>query len=703
MFALVFSDLRRGSDNPDHVQRRSRIMASFFSNLINDGWGSTRRRGRSWRCLVVSGMLAFGMMGVGLAQQVAQAPAPSGKAVEQEAAPNDPGDFVQANSPPAAGVLHVFARRVVEDLVVTDAQGQPVAGLSKDDFKVFEDGVPQRVLSFDAHAAEPVVALPKLNLPPNTYSTLSTAPESGPVMVILYDLLNTPLEAQPYARAQLLRFLKNRPESSQVAIFVLSDRLHMLQGFTNNDSVLMAALKRQNATYKSSDLQGHGEATQQSDELANGVDNQSVASGGQMTTLQAVSKMLTHMETVESSEMMDQRVLQTQEALEEIARFLVGLPGRKSLLWLSGAFPETILPNPSLGQRDSFGVTRSYSSTLVEATDLLNLAHVAVYPVDVRGLEIAPMYSAESKPTFQAGSGDSAKALANFSQRNDAEHATMDVIAQDTGGRAFYNTNGLEHAVATATKEGAMYYSLSYAPSDTKLDGGVRHVKIELLKPELREAGYQLSYRRTYFADNIDADVAKAEDHPNDALALTLEHGAPEAHQLFFEAHLATYGQPTAASPQQMMELAKYEALAADKKGRKAASRSSRPVMMQRYVIEYSLLLRQVQAVPGGDGTRTVNLDFAAMAFDEDGNPLKGIRSRVHDAIPPERYERLLKSGYTVVQTAAVPVQAAFLRVAVRDLGNSQMGSVEIQLPLAEIPQDAVGGVSAQHASPAKP
>jgi hypothetical protein len=97
-----------------------------------------------------------------------------------------------------------------------------------------------------------------------------------------------------------------------------------------------------------------------------------------------------------------------------------------------------------------------------------------------------------------------------------------------------------------------------------------------------------------------------------------------------------------------------------------------------------------------------VNLDFAAMAFDGDGNPLKGIRSRVHDTILPERYERLLKSGYTVVQTAAVPVQATFLRMAVRDLGNNQMGSIEIQLPLSATQSVAAGAAPAVHAPPPK-
>jgi VWFA-related protein len=643
---------------------------------------------------------------------LAQTPAPQqpSQATQKDASAQvDLGDVGQTSEPPKV-TLHVAVQRVVVDAVVTDRQGNPVTGLTKDDFQVLEDGKQQQMRSFEAHVSEAQPPLPKLNLPPDTFSNLSTAPQSGPVTVILYDLLNTPLSAQPFAREQLLQFLKKRSESSQVAIFVLSDKLHMLQGFTDDDDLLIAALNRQKATfYKSSDLQSAGEATQASDSLARAEGNQSAASAVQDVSFQAVSRMLTHMETIESSAMLDQRVDITADALDEIARFLVGLPGRKNLLWLSGSFPEGILPDASLGERDSFDVTRNYSATIKEATDLLNLSHVAVYPVDVRGLQTDPMYSGSNHQSYAPGSGAQMKAVQGFAQQNDAEHATMDVMADDTGGRAFYNTNGLKEAVATAMKEGSVYYTLSYAPSNTKQDGGVRHVKVELTKPALRDAGYQLSYRRTYFAGNSDANVAPSnvaqpEDSADDPLAATLEHGAPEAHQLFFEAHLLTYGQPTIATPEQMEELAKYEAPDAGKKKHKAVAQEKKPEMMQRYVIQYGLLLRQLETPSDSNGVRTANLDFAVMSFDGDGNTLNGIRSQVHDAMQPDRYERLLSGAYEVVQTVTVPVQAAFLRMAVRDTANNGMGSIEIPLPLAVASPDVAGAApAAQSAQSKKP
>jgi hypothetical protein len=70
------------------------------------------------------------------------------------------------------------------------------------------------------------------------------------------------------------------------------------------------------------------------------------------------------------------------------------------------------------------------------------------------------------------------------------------------------------------------------------------------------------------------------------------------------------------------------------------------------------------------------------MAFDADGNVLDGIRTRVQEAIKPERYEQISKEGYQLIQRVDIPVQTAFLRVGVRDVSDNQMGSTEVHLPL---------------------
>jgi hypothetical protein len=150
---------------------------------------------------------------------------------------------------------------------------------------------------------------------------------------------------------------------------------------------------------------------------------------------------------------------------------------------------------------------------------------------------------------------------------------------------------------------------------------------------ELTVPGYEVDYRRTYFADNLDTAVAASEDAPTDAMTVTMGHGAPAAHELFFEAHLQTLGPPALATPQQKTVLEQNETT--DAKGKHKATLLDRtPVMMQRYIITYGLLTRQLEMPTTPDGVHHANLEFAAVSYDNDGLKLNGIRSTVAGCHP---------------------------------------------------------------------
>jgi hypothetical protein len=53
-----------------------------------------------------------------------------------------------------------IVNRVIVDVVVTDAKGEPVHGLSQHDFSVSEDGQSQRILSFDVHDLDTAAEFP---------------------------------------------------------------------------------------------------------------------------------------------------------------------------------------------------------------------------------------------------------------------------------------------------------------------------------------------------------------------------------------------------------------------------------------------------------------------------------------------------------------------------------------------------------------
>ncbi len=573
-------------------------------------------------------------------------------------------------------------QRVAVDVVVLDDHGRPVHGLTQQQFHATEDGVPQHIVHFseqtsDDKAATPPVELPKL--PPNTFSNFVATSKSGSVTVLLYDVLNTPLSAQPYAHEQLVKFLKTNHGSSQIAIFVLSDKLHMLRGFTADDDALIAALNEKSATPARSRLLLPGSGgNNQSTNLANTDGSQNGASPTNINpSFQTTVAMLQHMESMEASAMMDQRVEITIEALEDLARFLVGIPGRKSLVWLSAAFPAGILPDPNASRRDAYDATRNYGPDIKEATNLLNLSHVAIYPIDVRGLQVNPMFNAGSQKTFQPGSHSDSKAVQGFFQTTSSEQATMDEVGEDTGGRAFYNTNGLKQAVSEAVDDSSNYYTVEYVPSDQQRDATLRKIGITVDSP-----GYHLFYRKSYFASATEAVAVDGGIDLDDALAASLVHGAPLSHELFFVASLHAYGVPQAATEQEATILNQYEATR-EKRHHKPSNKPQPQVQMQRYLIDDVILARQLDLAQQAANERHVDLQIAAMAYNDDGERLNGIRSTIDDTIPAERYLRIERAGsYQVVQTVAVPLNAASLRIAIRDLHSNHIGSLEIPLPL---------------------
>jgi hypothetical protein len=290
------------------------------------------------------------------------------------------------------------------------------------------------------------------------------------------------------------------------------------------------------------------------------------------------------------------------------------------------------------------------------------------------------MFSAAGNQTFEPGQKKDLKAVRDFSTQLASEHATMDVIGNQTGGRAFYNTNGLKEAAAKAIQEASVYYTLTYSPTDRNYTGKLRRIHVELKHP-----GYSLAYRRSYFARDLQTAAAVQQETSDDPMIVSLEHGAPSAHELFFEVHVVAAGQPVAATPEQMQELVRYEAMFSKSK-RKTEQELKTPVMLQPYVVQYVLLPRQLQLQLGPDQTRRDDIEFAAVSYNDDGLVLDGTRVRIQDVIRPERWALMQDGGYHVPINVLVPVQARSLRLAVRDASDNHMGSLEIGLPLAAEP-----------------
>jgi VWFA-related protein len=552
-----------------------------------------------------------------------------------------------AQSAPSSGPVFTIQRtvqRVVLDVVVTDRHGHPVRGLTRKDFSVYEDRVPQQIRSFDAVDMPPVKPLAELKLaamPAGMYMNVQKTQVRGPLNVIVYDAVHMEPGDQPRARRQLEEFVESKPKGTEFALFMLANDFRLLQGFTTNPAKLMQAfdMNRKGEHIPYAYLMGPN----------NGADD----------------------------------VDMPYEVMAFVGHYLEGLPGRKNLIWLSSQFPtpvpmfalqdaiatatgtgEQMAPGPdAYVQAQGFGSSAptTMGSTwdgkvMRQAIDALNAAQVSVYPVDVAGL----------KPVLNG-------------MDTQAEH-----IAEATGGRAYFNTNDFKGAMRNAVENGSNYYEISYEPTNMKMDSSMRKIYVRLDRK-----GCQLQYRRYYYAEDPETPLTDHEKKLAEAVAMEhevvahtagdrfyayMQHGAPIDHRIVFRAQFEA-APPRMATAAQMANLEDQPAYFVIRK-RNRPRRALKPVPLQKYTIHFLVLDPAALAHP-----EQQVLEFAACAYDGLGHMLNGISQ---DAERTEGATGSTKQRpfFRAEQTIEVPTTARWLRVGVRDVNTDRMGTMEIPLPL---------------------
>lgn len=570
-------------------------------------------------------------------------------------------------------VIKVTVRDVIVDIVVTDSQGKPVAGLSKSDFKVLEDSKPQKIVSFAAHEWPrfPRSALPEFRkLPPNTFTNFDPLPSDAPLNVILLDVGNTPSDDLPYVRHEICKYLRAQPLNARYAVFLMgSGMVSMIQGFTDDRNKLIAAIdnrKRSSLHFVPSvnpfTVYAQAAHVERQAELPASPSLTSTgptgnAPGGKRWT-QPLGGPSPSMRAAEEEFANKVQVGDTASEFAQLATFLGGLPGRKNLLWFTGSFPLAYQNLLQVAANFRQHPHRMALTGLVDfnnarkidlLSELLERSRTAIYAIDAHGLQV---YAPASEQY--------------------AEQSTLDVFAQETGGRAFYNTNGFEQAMASAINEGENYYTLTYSPSNTNFNGNLRHVRVEL---RLNPNHYHLAYRHTYFADASDATREPAPP----PFAFTLQHGAPTSHQLLFGATLEPLGKPRTAKPGEI----KPEPGAENAQALRVRSNAG-PVKVQPYAVRLVLVPQQIAAVSASEGNRRIKLEFVVRGYNRSGRAIWYSLETAQRTFTPVSYLKIQKAGFRIHRQIVVPVKAKYLRLAVRDALSNRVGSLEVSLPLKQ-------------------
>jgi len=608
-----------------------------------------------------------------------------------------PPTFGQANQPaPNSGpesTLRVNSRAVLVDVLVTDKKGAAVKGLPQSAFSVKEQGKLQAITFFEEHQGIEPVEQETIALPPNVFSNHPDEQQPPSVTVLLLDALNAPVEDQSFVHQQALQFLKSARPGSRMAIFTMSSGLHFVQGFTEDPAVLIAALnsKKGNGVEQSSNLTTATEANAGQglvNMMSETTPTQPTPNGSSPTVPAASPSMIAGLQgflhEMANAEWSD-REYRTLTNLQQLARFLGAFPGRKNLIWFSTSFPASV-----------FAMTEPrFEGDVKKTVNLLTAARVALYPVDGRGVSEHTFFTAGNGQTNDAtlpaqmsgapggpgGSSSSMTAsaiggpdtgnsasdhpLATEDTQTNSKHATMDMLAHDSGGRAFYNTNDLSNVIAEIGKSGADFYTLSYVPENAKMDGGFRNITVDVQGQK-----YTLSYRRGYFATDADrpgaSETANSADpaqggKPVNPLAPFMALGMPESEQIGYRVAIMPAGEAAADA-----KTSSYEA-------------------------EFILTVDDLKLNVDANDIRTGILLVGLTVYDRYGQVVNQQARRAALTLKPEVYAAAKTIGLKLKAKFEAPAGQYWLRTGVYDEGDAKVGTLEI--PLAAVkPVVAQGG-----------
>lgn len=498
----------------------------------------------------------------------------------------------QGDQPASPYSLSLNTRIVVEDVTVFDRQGHPVKGLPASAFHISDDGAPQALQSFQEIDGTGSAAAP----PPASDHILTNATQTsnvGPIVVLLLDPTTMQLEDQMYLRIQALKFVAKAPDNLSIAVFRVnhSGVPVLLQPLTHNKDAVRKAIS---ASVPHASLPA-----------ANAFDN-------------AIAE------------------------LSNIAADLRNIPGRKSVLWLAGAFPlyqppqylEERSEDPSL-KRDAFRAVQE--------------ARLAIYPIDVRGVQMGGM--------SLAAVTNNAKPLSE-SERQFGQGDEMDGLAQVTGGQAFYSNNDvaglLQHAVQLATAG----YTLSYEPASTAKDGQWHQVKIRV------DGGYTVRYRTGYYAPG--GTPAKP-----DTAARALASNDSDASQAQHSKHAANPKPTTDEQP--LIFHAQILSLTQSGKTKQ---------VKVRYVIAPD------QLVFDRNPTGHAHFQVAALAYNSDGDVLSHAMEVIDTHYSDQQMQLAGRIGVPADQTLEIAKGADYILLAVEDLQTKKVGLV--QLPVEQAGEAAI-------------
>jgi VWFA-related protein len=474
--------------------------------------------------------------------------------------------------------------------------------------------------------------------------------------------------------------LKTLKPGTRLAIFTMSMRLSFIQGFSDDPAVLATALgyRKNDKSEPAVLLQSPEESDAQGTVIEMMVEMEQAGANQIVFTVspETIAAFQQFMQETRYAQDSD-REYRTLQNLNQLASFLGAFPGRKNVIWMSGNFPLELFGQTSM----------RFEGSIDKTINLLSAARVAIYPVDVRGANVPAFYTAENKldPTITSapqllgpppgvtadapnvGQGGFAGGLQDESQTKNSSDSTMDMLASQTGGKAFYNQNDLSGIIGKVTDHSANFYTLSYAPNNVNMDGSYRKIEVKVGDGE----HYTLSYRQGYYARDEDLPGA-AQSTQNQAA----QQASQDPTRIDPLGPFMVFGMPTS-------EQILYKALIQHMPAKSEGSAGAKPSLkgpMDRYSVDFALDLDDLNLKLDPDGSHKGKLNLSMIVYNKYGQTTSREDHLVDLSIKPDAYAVFQKTGVQMHGEIMVPKGQFWLRTGVYDEVSRKVGTMEVPL-----------------------
>jgi VWFA-related protein len=559
--------------------------------------------------------------------------------------------LVGAQAP--ADSFQVEINYVDVDTIVTDARGDFVPGLTKDDFELFEDGKPQKVDTFS------VVDIPMQRADrfvfrdrPVTLDVRSNRePFAGRLYVIVLDDLDTSLHRTTHVRAFAREFIEKRLGANDFAAVVFTSG-YAGQDFTNDPQLLIAAVDRFLGRRILPPMLDVLDARYQREVTRASLSDEDVNNSRQ------TGDKLNDRTTAGADMERSYRAVTVLNTLKNVSDVLASVRGRrKAVLFFSEGIDYPMTDVFAAGSGSD--VQRITEDAITAAAR----ANVNYYTLDPRGLiGMSEEFMQKQDTGLTADAPVEPTPLDARKDLMAQVRISLDslrALAEQTGGYAAVNANDLGPAFDRIVERSSHYYVLGYYPPTHPRDGRFHKIEVRVKRP-----GLNVTARKGYAAPRGKTPEERARDEE--------ARRAREARKPLGD-NTTSQLRDVLAGPLPVSGLSFSVQAAAFRNTAKDAS------VALAIEIDGSRLPLSRQA----SGLTTNQVELSFFDLDESGKAHQGVRGLFDLALRPDTVERVKSGGVRANTRIVLPPGRHQLRIGVREQQTGNSGSVfyDLQVP----------------------